>query len=127
MSSVRLAVGITARRKLDRKCRNVVALADRRNALLLHFINTNDGLDRNEAAFDAGKLTFKLFFAGINHHLTALAEHKVFYLDEAVEVTLVHLADVDFIDLALIQKGDTKEITRVGAGFVVHNTSACYC
>ncbi|MNV88683.1 hypothetical protein D3C71_1829080 [compost metagenome] len=57
-----------------------------------------------EAAHHAVELGLELFFAGIDHHLGALAEDELLHLQKAPQIALKDLLGVHFVDLALVEE-----------------------
>src|SRR5690606_23818688 len=81
-------------------------IADLAAALLLHLVDADHGVERNETALDPGELGLELFLGGVDDHLGALAKDEFLGLEKAPEIALVHVAGVDLENLALIEEDD---------------------
>ncbi len=93
--------------------RDVAALdrGDLADALLLHLIDAQHRVQRQPGALDPLKLAFYPLFTRVEHHGTAFAEHKFFYLYESKDISVVDLTGVHLVDLALIHEHDFENVT----------------
>src|SRR5688572_20703914 len=62
--------------------------ADLADALLLHFVDSQDGMHGQHGALDVRELGLDALLTRIHHHGGALAEYQLFDFDEAEQATL---------------------------------------
>ena len=63
--------------------RDIVTVGDFSYPTLFYLINSDDGLNRDEAASDSTEFGLKFFFIGINHHLGTFIEKKFLDFNES--------------------------------------------
>src|SRR5699024_9237857 len=73
---------------------------DLADPFLFHLVDADNRMHGNEGTLYTGKLVFQFLFGRIDHHLGALTKQKLFDFDEAIQVALINLADIDLVDLA---------------------------
>ena len=77
-------------------------------------------MHRDEAAFNGRKFVFQLFFCRIHNHLRTLTKNKFLHLQKAPEVALKNMPGINFINLALIKKGNPINRFFVVSGLFSH-------
>src|SRR5690554_3475128 len=76
------------------------------SSFLFGFVDADVRGEGEKTAFDVGKLRLQFFFRRVDDDLSALAKNKLLSLEKAPEIALVDLADIDFVDLPLIEEND---------------------
>ena len=94
------------------KLGDVAALefADFADALLVNFVDTNDGMHRQVGSLDVFKFGFDLFFGRIDYDGSPLAKDQFLNFDETEQLAMTNVTGVDFVNLALAHKDDFEEL-----------------
>ncbi|MNH24711.1 hypothetical protein D3C79_846600 [compost metagenome] len=58
----------------------------------------------DQGAVDVGKLTLELLMAGIDDERRVVVPHEVRDLDEAEQLALIHVPDIDLVTLVVTNK-----------------------
>src|SRR6516165_6858530 len=91
--------------------RAVFQHGDLRRAVLLHLIDAQDRVHRQEGALDAGELTLDALFGGVEHHGGSLTEQQLLHLDETEQFPVADAPGVYLVNLALIHEHNAENVT----------------
>src|SRR5689334_12608533 len=84
---------------------------DLRRAVLLHLVDAQDRVHRQEGALDTGEFALDALLGGVEHHRGALAEQQLLHLDEPEQLPVADLAGVYLVNLALIHEHNAENVT----------------
>src|SRR5215469_1739598 len=84
---------------------------DLADAVLLHLVDAQDRMHRQEGALDAGELALDALLRGVEYHRGALAEQQFVDLDESEQLSVADAPGVDLVNLALIHEHNAENVT----------------
>ncbi len=70
----------------------------------MHLIDAQHLMHGDHGVADIGKFVFELLVAGVDDKRRVVVPHKIGDLDKAEQLTLIHLAHIHFVALAVANK-----------------------
>ncbi len=96
-----------------------LGLADLWRTKALDFVDTDDRVHRDKAAYHAVKLRLELFFAGVDDHLSAFAEDELLHFQKAPQIALKDLLGIHFVYLTLVEENHLVDGFALAHGYAV--------